>query len=104
MSAPDDVPTRHPATGPAPSAENSPITRPEAEIGPDTGRELGRFRLDALIGRGGMGRVYEAWDPRLRRTVAVKVLRGESPVAVRRFVREARSQAGVQHPGICPVY
>ena len=65
---------------------------------------LGRFELGELLGEGGMGRVYEAYDPRLSRTVAVKVLRGESAESVRRFIREARAQAHLSHEAICPVF
>lgn len=70
----------------------------------DLGSTLGRFRLEELIGQGGMGRVYDAWDPRLRRRVAIKTLRIRDPESVHRFVREARLQASVSHPGICPVF
>ena len=51
-----------------------------------------------------MGAVYEAMDTRLDRRVAVKVLRDLRPDAEKRFVREARAQARVEHPGICQVF
>ena len=70
----------------------------------DIGRRLGRFRLDALIGEGGMGKVYEAWDPHLERRVAVKVLHAPDPVSRQRFMREARLQGAISHPGVCPVF
>ena len=66
-----------------------------------------RYRLDQLLGRGGMGAVYEAWDMRLSRIVAVKILTGAmfgNPEALRRFEREARSAARIQHPHIVTVY
>ena len=67
----------------------------------------GRYELRALLGRGGMGEVYEAADLRLDRTVAVKVLRPEL-AADRRFVgrfrREARTAARLAHPGIVSVF
>jgi hypothetical protein len=67
----------------------------------------GRYELRGLIGRGGMGEVYETADLRLDRTVAVKVLRSEL-AADRRFVgrfhREARTAARLAHPGIVGVY
>src|SRR5512144_1913759 len=67
----------------------------------------GRYELRGLIGRGGMGEVYETADLRLDRTVAVKVLRPEL-VADRRFVarfhREARTAARLAHPGIVAVH
>jgi eukaryotic-like serine/threonine-protein kinase len=66
-----------------------------------------RYELRGLLGRGGMGEVYEAADLRLDRTVAVKVLRAEL-AADRRFVarfhREARTVARLSHPGIVAVH
>ena len=70
----------------------------------DKPRRIGRFELERLLGAGGMGQVYEAWDPRLERWVAVKTLKDSDPLAARRFVREARLQAAVSHPGVCPVF
>lgn len=67
----------------------------------------GRYELRALLGRGGMGEVYEAADHRLDRTVAVKVLREElarDRRFVARFHREARTAARLQHPAIVAVH
>jgi serine/threonine-protein kinase len=61
----------------------------------------------ALLGRGGMAEVWRAHDPRLDRTVAMKVLRPEladHEEARRRFLREARATARLAHPGIVPVH
>ncbi|TDB94718.1 serine/threonine-protein kinase, partial [Actinomadura sp. 7K534] len=71
------------------------------------GRVLaGRYRLDSLLGRGGMGEVWRATDLRLNRTVAIKVLpsRGASEQAVARFRREAEIAASLQHPGIAVLF
>ncbi len=67
----------------------------------------GRYRLERLIGRGGMGAVYEAVDQRLRRVVAVKVMLGAAfgnAAAQRRFRREARLAASLHHPNIVEVH
>jgi len=67
----------------------------------------GRYRLDKLIGKGGMGAVYEATDMRLNRSVAVKILSGGlfgKPEALRRFQREARASARLSHANIVTVY
>lgn len=48
--------------------------------------------------------MFEAWDPVLRRRVAIKLLHGDDPDLVRRFVREAQAQARVDHPNICKVF
>ncbi|MEM1176748.1 MAG: serine/threonine-protein kinase [Acidobacteriota bacterium] len=72
-----------------------------------TGRTIGQIRFDSLIGRGGMGAVYRAFDLRLKRPVAVKVLRDHSRRAAEargRFMREARLLSQLDHPGICRVY
>jgi hypothetical protein len=66
-----------------------------------------KYRLEQLLGRGGMGAVYRARDMRLDRLVAVKVVRAEligDPEARRRFRREAQIVARLQHPGIVSVY
>ena len=70
-------------------------------------RRFGRYELRAELGHGGMGKVYRAWDPDLKREVALKVLLlGDRADAdgVDRFQREARAAAGLSHPGIVPVY
>jgi serine/threonine protein kinase len=67
----------------------------------------GKYRLERRIGAGGMGAVYEATDLRLGRLVAVKVMTGRlfgNNQALRRFEREARAAARLQHPNIVPVY
>ncbi len=64
----------------------------------------GRYRIDAVIGTGGMGRVYRAFDPLLRRPVALKVLHSQAPDTLRRFLNEARAQARIDHANVCKVY
>jgi tetratricopeptide (TPR) repeat protein/predicted Ser/Thr protein kinase len=63
-----------------------------------------RYRIGALLGEGGMGAVFRAWDAVLERTVAIKVLREDNPATVERFLREARAQARVEHEHVCKVY
>ncbi|HEX5475191.1 MAG TPA: protein kinase [Vicinamibacterales bacterium] len=66
-----------------------------------------KYRLEQLLGRGGMGAVYRARDMRLDRLVAVKVVRAEllgDPEARRRFRREAQIVARLQHPGIVSIF
>ncbi|MEW6337298.1 MAG: protein kinase [Acidobacteriota bacterium] len=65
-----------------------------------------RYVLEQELGRGGMGVVYRAFDQRLGRTVAIKVLnpRQHTPEALRRFEREARAAAALSHPGIVHIY
>ncbi len=66
----------------------------------------GEYRIERLLGRGGMGSVYEAESTALGRTVAVKVLHGhlaDDGVTIARFQREARAAASVRHPHVVEV-
>lgn len=68
------------------------------------GRALGHFRIDALLGQGGMGAVYRAWDLSLERSVALKTVLLDSPHTRALFMREARAQAKLHHPNVVPVH
>src|SRR6185503_20628293 len=73
----------------------------------ETGTSVGGYRVVRMIGRGGMGVVYEAVQTSLKRPVALKVLRPElarDPDFVARFEREARLQASLEHPHVLEVY
>jgi eukaryotic-like serine/threonine-protein kinase len=62
---------------------------------------VGRYKLQRLLGSGGMGEVWSAYFPPLRREVALKILRADErprPVAIARFEREARATAELTHP------
>ncbi len=64
------------------------------------------YDVRGLIGRGGFAEVYAAWDPMLKREVALKVLRSEldAPAFRERFRREAEAVAGLRHPHIIPIH
>ena len=92
-----------------PSDDTVTVQRPSRELPvlqaadfPVPGWE--RYQFMRLLGQGGMGRVFLAHDPRLRRDVALKFLRDDDPDAARRFVFEARAQARVVHERVCQVY
>jgi serine/threonine-protein kinase len=76
-----------------------------AEIG-----NLGKYELRREIGRGAMGVVYEAYDPMIKRVVALKTIRSdqlageESATVVARFRREAQAAGRLSHPNIVPIY
>src|SRR5205823_3168609 len=81
----------HSATGPA--------------ADPGLPEAFGRYRIERVLGKGGMGAVFLAFDAQLVRHVALKVphLAGDAR-AGERFLREARIAAGLRHHHLCPVY
>ena len=71
------------------------------------GVELGEYRINSLLGAGGMGAVYKAYDPTVNRFVAVKVMQqhfSQDPDFRQRFDQEAMVIARVEHPHILPIY
>ena len=74
---------------------------------PDSGQRIGAYEVQRLLGRGGMGEVFLAWDARLRRQVAIKRVRSDRGLDTpsrQRLLREARAVAGLSHPAIVHVY
>ena len=72
-----------------------------------SGKKLGPYLIESLLGAGGMGEVYLARDTRLERTVAIKVLPAHlssNPDLHQRFEQEARAISALQHPNICVVH
>ncbi len=70
-------------------------------------QHFGRYEIVRLLGQGAMGAVYLAYDPSLRRQIALKIPKfnaDESPDMSERFAREARAAANLRHANICPVY
>lgn len=63
-----------------------------------------RYEFVKLLGKGGMGAVYKARDPRLNRPIALKFIHSTDDQMILRFMQEARAQARIDHPGICKVY
>lgn len=71
------------------------------------GREIGGYRIEAVIGTGGMATVYRAFQPQLERWVAIKVLTSTeagNTAFLRRFQREARAIAALRHPNILTIH
>ncbi|MGN6109971.1 MAG: hypothetical protein ACTHU0_33000, partial [Kofleriaceae bacterium] len=89
-----------------PFADTIPTSAPPAEESPGAGAASSeRYRLGAELGRGGMGRVVEAFDLALGRTVALKeALPRGGPGTLRRFAREVQLTARLEHPSIVPLY
>ena len=71
------------------------------------GTAVGPYEIVSLLGAGGMGEVYRAHDPRLRRDVAIKVISralASDAVTVDRFIREAISASALNHPNVVTIY
>ena len=79
----------------------SPID-PHATLAP--GRMVGHYRIEEFLGSGSCGTVFRAHDTTLDRTVALKVLKADSPLRADDMLAEARSAAALNHPNICTVY
>ena len=83
---------------------------PHSKIGsrsPEIPEQFGRYEIVRRLGKGGMGVVYLARDPNLDRDVAIKIPRldeDDRDELLRRFLREAKSAAALQHPNICPIF
>ncbi|MDA8020673.1 MAG: serine/threonine-protein kinase [Thermoanaerobaculia bacterium] len=97
--------------GDTPDETEDPWRIEELESGagsdPRLGQTLGGIRLDALVGQGGMGTVFEGWDEKLQRKVAVKAVSSRfqgNDGARERFLREARLLSKIQHPNICQIH
>lgn len=72
--------------------------------------QIGRYVVESLVGAGGMGQIYKAHDPDIRRTVAIKLIStrlmssGDRSEYIRRFRREAEAAARCAHPNIVAIY
>jgi len=83
---------------------SAPVERPSLR----PGEQFDRYEIGELLGQGGMGTVYRAYDTHLEREVALKIPRFDAALdsaAIRRFISEAKAVAGIgEHPNICTVY
>src|SRR5581483_3394417 len=115
------VPSERAEAATEPGAPSPPPRRPltpkhgtprPAGLVPDDGKRLigavlGGYRIDGEIARGGMGTVFRATQLSMQRPVALKVLSRKFAVDetfVKRFVREARASATIEHPNVIKVY
>ncbi|MGL4552341.1 MAG: protein kinase domain-containing protein, partial [Gemmataceae bacterium] len=105
----ESSPTPRPGTGTMtvlPDATPTPAPSP-ASPQPGVPARVGRFEVRRFVGEGAFGRVYEAYDPALKRAVALKVAKPEQTTdakRVERFQREARSAGLLMHPHIVAVF
>jgi serine/threonine protein kinase len=93
------------------------LERPAVDVAPTppgasleaalVGRTISHYQVLSLLGAGGMGEVYLARDPRLDRTVALKILPGELAAdadRMQRFTREAKAASALNHPNVATIY
>jgi serine/threonine protein kinase/tetratricopeptide (TPR) repeat protein len=84
-----------------------PPARPQSAVVVEPGTRVGKYEIVKLLGRGGMGAVYQAFDPVLERAVALKVMLPEAasdPEHKQRFEREARAVARLSHASVVTVF
>ncbi len=92
-------------TTPAPAERSSPDAGGD-QSQPATPSRIAHYKVARKLGAGGMGVVYEAYDERLERDVALKMMLHleDNETARKRFWREARAAASVNHPNVCQIY
>jgi serine/threonine protein kinase len=101
--APTVADSGKPASERAPKRNASATEEEQPERKP--GEVVGRYVIVSVIGAGGMGTVYAAYDPQLDRKVALKFLQGNvSPQNTARLLREAQAMAKLPHPNVVPVH
>src|SRR5580698_6702514 len=73
---------------------------------PEIGQKFGPYEILGRLGGGGMGHVFRAWDDRLHREVAIKLLHDDytMPGMRERFLLEARAASALNHPNICTIF
>jgi len=105
--------TRNEPTPPSSHSADATIIAPSSvdefppEVRPfvqDPNRQINQYILATVLGKGGMGEVWKAWDRKLSRWAAIKFLLGQSQEGVARFKREAKMAARLTHPNIAPVH
>ena len=106
-----DEPAEHSSWERLRALDDGPGSGPQAADAVDTTRvvapiRIGHYAIERKLGEGGMGVVYAARDERLERTVALKTMSSMATddSARKRFWREARAAASVNHPNICQIY
>lgn len=101
LAAEQDVDTRG---GSAPDSSTLDRVQKQFSSRLHPGQPVGRFEVAHPLGRGGMGSVYAAFDPKLQRMVALKILHASRPSEQPRLVAEARALAQVNHPHVITVH
>ena len=107
MNQPEDAGSASAATLPASSANPAPAAAPDPADDLAPGTQVGEYKVVGLLGRGGMGSVYQAEQAEIGAQVAVKVLgaaHARDPALLKRFVDEARAVNKIRHPNIVDIF
>lgn len=97
-----ELSSRDPYASPTESNALGEVFAEPATLKP--GDQIGRYQLESLIGKGGFGTVWRAFDPQLKRKVAIKIPKTISAEANRNILAEAQKAAALDHPHIVAVY
>src|SRR5579862_7310163 len=100
------------AVSKAPAKPDASAARKAADVAPtdlaqllqDPAKVVNQYVLATMLGQGGMGQVWKAWDQKLSRWTALKFLTLNDPSSQKRFEREAKLAARLRHPNICAIY
>src|SRR5579862_8703198 len=100
------------AVSKAPAKPDASAARKAADVAPtdlaqllqDPAKVVNQYVLATMLGQGGMGQVWKAWDRKLSRWTALKFLTLNDPASQKRFEREAKLAARLRHPNICAIY
>lgn len=87
-----------------PGASDGEKSGPAANAPPFDGMRIGRYQLLEMVGAGGMGMVWGAWDPELERRVALKLVQPTVLEARERILTEGQALAKLSHPNVVPIY
>jgi serine/threonine protein kinase len=102
-SAPSKAPVRSDAS--AALRKGADVPPPELDqLAQNPAKVVNQYVLTTMLGQGGMGQVWKAWDRKLSRWTALKFLTLNDPASRKRFEREAKLAARLRHPNICAIY
>lgn len=104
LAYPDQVETVDVLGDKARAARERAIDSGEPPEPPERRLEIGRYQLLEMVGAGGMGVVWGAWDPELERRVALKLVRFTSEGSRERMLREGQVLARLSHPNVVPIF
>jgi serine/threonine protein kinase len=104
QGCPGGGPSREPTVIAAPPSRIDDLPAEARPHDRDPSRQLNQYVLVEVLGKGGMGEVWKAWDRKLTRWVAIKFLLGQTDEAILRFRREAKMAGRLNHPNVAAIH